>query len=194
MKVQIHRRSWIHSGIPRRIDGATRNLEVVDMAARDDRTDKLDSLTILRERIPLGRLTVLTGKPHAVQEVIVDLVRAHTPYVHMYDDYREDTVAPAIRAAAQAGARLDIDTFEHGLHYTEIEAALEKLYDEMTTHGVQVALTTQSTDVIEALATLCGAHPDADIRLTKCELNLPQAPSLSPKEIQIAVKQGIEVR
>ena len=164
------------------------------MTARDDRTDKMDSPTMGRERIPLGRLTVLTGKPHAVREVILELARDHALYVHVHDEYREYRIRTAIRAAAQDGAQVVIDTFEYGLHYSEIEAALEKLYGEMTTHGVQVALTTQSTDVIEAVASLCDAHPDADIRLTKCGLNLPEAPSLSPKEIRIAVKQGIEVR
>ena len=114
------------------------------MTARDDRTDKMDSLTMGSKRIPFGRLTVLTGKPHAVQEVILDFVRTHAPYVHLYEEYREDTVQTAIRAAAQDGAQVVIDTFELGLHYSEIEAALETLYGEMTTHGVQVALTTQT--------------------------------------------------
>ena len=165
------------------------------MTARDDRTDKMDFLTMLRERIPLGRLTVLTGKPHAVREVILELARDHALYVHVHDEYREYRIRTAIRAAAQDGAQVVIDTFEYGLHYSEIEAALEKAL-RRNDHARRAGRPDDPKHRrhqcrCRALQRAPGRRHPAD------EMRTEPAGSpvtLSPKEIRIAVKQGIEVR
>lgn len=163
------------------------------MTTHDDLRATPATVSVDGETIRLGTLTVLTDVPTALRKITRALGSPDTVHIERGHD-RGDAIRTAIQLAACRGTLVTIDTFECGLHYTELGSGLAALYEALTKHGVQVALPTQSTEMIEALARLCETHPDADVRVTKCGTGLPEAPSLKPDEIRIALKQRLEVR
>ena len=140
-----------------------------------------------------GTLTALSGIPTVLRKITWAIGSPDTVHIELGHD-RGAAIKTGVQLAAQRGTLMTIDTFECGLHYTELDSELANLYEEAVKHGVQVVLTTQSAEMIEALARLCETHPDADVRLTSCGTGLREAPSLKPDQIRIAAKQRLEVR
>ena len=71
---------------------------------------------------------------------------------------------------------------------TLVEDALER--------DVQVIATTQSAEMLEALASAdtYTAAPEPDIRVTKCGSGLAVAPTLTLEALKCAVRTDIEMR
>lgn len=162
------------------------------MKTRKARQTALDTLEVSGETVRLGALTVITGTPTACTRV-TDALADQAVHVGVELD-RGDAIARALLLAGTQGRVVTVDTFEYGLHYTELVPTLEALWDDAAKHAVQVVVTTQSAEMVEALDDLAVTRPGADVRLTKCGAGLGEAPSLGPDEIRIAVKQRLEVR
>ena len=147
------------------------------------------------ETITLAQLTLLTGKPQALRAVLRGL-RANGAVEVGIGHHRGRAVHNAIALAAKSGSLATIDTVEVGVHYTDLDHWMVEIFTQARALHVQVIATTQSSEVVEALAQIATdtRATAADIVLVKCGTGLDKAPVLGPHNIVSAAEQKIETR
>ncbi len=89
-----------------------------------------------------------------------------------------------------------IDEIDTGLHFSVMEEMWKLVVTTALRSNIQVVATTHSYDCIQGLDALLVSAPELapEVSVQKIERSLPAAVNLDASEIQIAVRQGIEVR
>lgn len=150
------------------------------------------SIEAAGETLALAPFTVLTGKPRALRFAL-DALRAAGAVEVAIRHERGRAVAIAMAHGAKTGGLATIDTIEVGLHHTEIDDAMATLAADARRLSVQVVVTTQSVEVIAAIARL-GTGGATEVVLIKCGTGLTNAPTLNAEQMASASRTGIETR
>ena len=89
-----------------------------------------------------------------------------------------------------------IDEIDTGLHFSVMEDMWKLVVTTALNSNVQVVATTHSYDCIQGLTALLISAPELapEVSMQKIERSLPAAVNLDATEIQVAVRQGIELR
>ena len=89
-----------------------------------------------------------------------------------------------------------IDEIDTGLHFSVMEEMWKLVVTTALRSNIQVVATTHSYDCIQGLDALLVSAPELapEVSVQKIERSLPAAVNLDAAEIQVAVRQGIEVR
>lgn len=89
-----------------------------------------------------------------------------------------------------------IDEIDTGLHFSVMEDVWKLVVTTASESNVQVVATTHSYDCIQGLAALLESTPElaSEMSLQKIEPSLPEAVNLDAAQIQVAVRQDVEVR
>ena len=153
------------------------------------------SITVGPETVALGALTLLTGDAQALRSAIATLGELGAIHVDFGHD-RSDVIRRAVAAGAEHGRPVTIDTLECAVHYTDLPALVRTLVEDALERDVQVIATTQSAEMLEALASAdtYTAAPEPDIRVTKCGTGLAVAPMLTLDKLKSAIHAHIELR
>ena len=89
-----------------------------------------------------------------------------------------------------------IDEIDTGLHFSAMEEMWKLVVSTARQSNVQVFATTHSYDCIQGLAALVESTPEfaPEVSVQKVENSLTKAVSLDAGQVQVAVRQDIEVR
>ncbi len=89
-----------------------------------------------------------------------------------------------------------IDEIDTGLHFSAMEEMWKLVVSTARQSNVQVFATTHSYDCIQGLAALVESTTEfaPEVSVQKVENSLPKAVSLDAGQVQVAVRQDIEVR
>ena len=113
-----------------------------------------------------------------------------------YGDGMRRLLALSLSLVRTADGFLLIDEIDTGLHFSVMEEMWKLVVNTARESNVQVFATTHSYDCIQGLANLVASSPELapEVSVQKIESSLPEAVSLDAEQIQVAVRQDIEVR
>ena len=113
-----------------------------------------------------------------------------------FGDGMRRLLALSLSLVRTAGGFLLIDEIDTGLHYSVMEQMWNLVAETARRSNIQVFATTHSYDCIQGFASLLKTSPDlvSEVSIQKIDSSLDSAVNLDADKIELAVRQGIEVR
>ena len=113
-----------------------------------------------------------------------------------FGDGMRRLLALSLSLVRTAGGFLLIDEIDTGLHFSVMEQMWNLVVETARRSNVQVFATTHSYDCIQGFASLLKTSSDfvSEVSVQKIDSSLDNAISLDADQIELAVRQGIEVR
>lgn len=113
-----------------------------------------------------------------------------------FGDGMRRLLALSLSLVRTAGGFLLIDEIDTGLHFSVMEEMWKLVVNTAKRSNIQVFATTHSYDCIQGFASLLKSCPDfvSEVSIQKIDSSLDKAVNLDADQIEVAVRQGIEVR
>lgn len=113
-----------------------------------------------------------------------------------FGDGMRRLLALSLSLVRTAEGFLLIDEIDTGLHYSVMEQMWNLVVETARRSNIQVFATTHSYDCIQGFASLLKTSPDfvSEVSIQKIDSSLDSAVNLDADKIELAVRQGIEVR
>ncbi len=172
--------------------------EMWDSAIADNReSEVVDAMKILEDDI--ASIHFLTGRDSSTTRdgILVGFQNSgpRLPLGSFGDGMRRLLALSLALVRANSGYLL-VDEIDTGLHFSVMEKMWNLVIKTARKSNIQVFATTHSYDCIRGLASLVETQPDlaSDVSIQKIESSLNKAVSLDAEQIQLAVRQNIEIR
>lgn len=172
--------------------------EMWDKAIAGSReSDVVDAMKILRADIESIHFLTRTVSRTTMDGVLLGFKDAgrRLPLGSFGDGMRR-LLALSLALVRTSGGYLLIDEIDTGLHFSVMEKMWKLVINTAQKSNIQVFATTHSSDCITGLASLVETQPDfaSEVSIQKIESTLTKAVSLDAEQIQLAVRQNIEIR